>query len=96
VLQFDPVTEYEDEMEDRPFFIHASWPPKLKPLRNVRDERQWGSEENSRTLFDGVDVESMAWGYMVEMACSEMLEFGDWSGLRGIRRMFWWKRREWK
>jgi hypothetical protein len=55
----------------------SSWPPKLKPLRNVRDERQWGSEENSRTLLDGVDVESVAWGYMVEMACSEKLEFGD-------------------
>jgi hypothetical protein len=24
VLQFDPVTEYEDEMEDRPFFFLAA------------------------------------------------------------------------
>ncbi|CZR56396.1 related to protein TTP1 [Phialocephala subalpina] len=54
--------------EAAPFFIHASWPPKLNALHNVRDQRQWGSLENALSLF-GVDVEKVAWGDMVEMAC---------------------------
>jgi hypothetical protein len=38
VLQFNPVANFMkgDEMEEIPFFIQASWPPKLNPLRNVR------------------------------------------------------------
>jgi alpha 1,2-mannosyltransferase len=76
VLQFDPIVDYMDGMEEKPFFIHASWPPKLNPLRNVRSERQWGSEETSRARFEGMDVERVAWGFMVEMACSEGLELG--------------------
>jgi alpha 1,2-mannosyltransferase len=51
-----------------PLFIHASWPPKLNALHNVRNDRQWGTEEHAISLF-GVDIEKVAWGYMVEMAC---------------------------
>lgn len=29
-------------------------------------------------LFDGVDIEPVVWGIMVEMACKEGLEFRDW------------------
>ncbi len=84
VLQSDPMADYGCKVngtacEDRkPFFIHASWQPKLNALTNVRSVRQWGSEEESRRLFDGEDMEPIAWGYMVDMACNDVLEFRDW------------------
>jgi hypothetical protein len=41
-------------------------------LRNVGNERQWGTRGHGEELFGGVDVESPA------RACSEKPEFGDW------------------
>ncbi|KAF8852538.1 nucleotide-diphospho-sugar transferase [Acephala macrosclerotiorum] len=79
VLQFSAVDADEEAIcEAAPFFIHASWPPKLNALHNVRDQRQWGSLENAMSLF-GSDIEKVAWGDMVGMACEgELLEFWDW------------------
>jgi len=78
VLQADPMEDFDNNGgTPRPLFIHASWPPKLNALHNQRDVRQWGSEENSKKLF-GEDMEPIAWGYMVDMACEEGLEFKDW------------------
>lgn len=65
--------------EAAPFFIHASWPPKLNALHNVRDQRQWGSLENAMSLF-GSDIEKVAWGDMVGMACEGELVGGSSSG----------------
>ena len=82
LLQPHPTDDFEaqtnNNMTIRPMFVHASWPPKLNAMRNIRDQRQWGSEENSKATFEGLDIEPVAWGYMVEMACKEELEFRDW------------------
>lgn len=82
VLQPHPADDFlsqtNKEITVRPMFVHASWPPKLNAMRNVRDQRQWGSVKNSEELFEGLDIEPVAWGYMVEMACKEGLEFKDW------------------
>ncbi|KUJ17682.1 glycosyltransferase family 71 protein [Mollisia scopiformis] len=76
VLQFDAVGDWACAKERvAPLFIHASWPPKLNALHNVRSERQWGSEEHALSLF-GADMEKVAWGFMIEMACEG--EFWDW------------------
>ncbi len=32
----------------------------------------------------GSDVERIAWGYMVEMACDEKMVFRDWEGDEGV------------
>jgi alpha 1,2-mannosyltransferase len=82
VLQPHPTDDYEakgdDKVPRRPMFVHASWPPKLNAMRNTRSSRQWGSAENSKDLFNGEDIEPIAWGYMVQMACKDGLEFKDW------------------
>ena len=70
-------TNYNETRAVRPMFIHASWPPKLNAMRNVREQRQWGSPVISEQLF-GTDIEPVVWGIMVEMACREGLEFRDW------------------
>jgi alpha 1,2-mannosyltransferase len=71
VVQYDPSNA-------RPFFIHASWAPKLNALKKIETTRKWGSEENGKRLF-GMDVEKVVWGYMVQVACNSW-EFGDWGG----------------
>jgi alpha 1,2-mannosyltransferase len=82
VLQPHPTDDFQSQTNKnitvRPMFVHASWPPKLNAMRNLRQHRQWGSAENSAEKFNGLDIEPVAWGYMVEMACKEGLEFRDW------------------
>ncbi|KAI9645114.1 mannosyltransferase [Ciborinia camelliae] len=80
VLQADPMEDMTSKGEQipRPFFIHASWPPKLNPLHNSQGSRQWGSEEHSLKMFNGLDLELVAWGYMVEMACDKKIVFKSW------------------
>lgn len=80
VLQADPMEDANSKGEDmpRPFFVHASWPPKLNPLHNYQGSRQWGTEEHSLSMFDGLDVERVAWEYMVQMACDEKIVFKSW------------------
>jgi alpha 1,2-mannosyltransferase len=71
VVQYDPSNA-------RPFFIHASWWPKLNALKKIETARKWGSEEKSREMF-GMDLERVVWGHMVQVACNSW-EFGDWGG----------------
>ncbi|KAK6598774.1 Alpha-1,2-mannosyltransferase MNN23 [Botrytis cinerea] len=80
VLQADPIEDVSSRGEaiPKPFFIHASWPPKLNPLHNHQDSRQWGSKEHSLSTFNGLDVERVAWEYMVQMACDENIIFKSW------------------
>ncbi|KAG0649442.1 hypothetical protein D0Z07_4572 [Hyphodiscus hymeniophilus] len=82
LLQAHPTDDFESQSDEkviiRPMFVHASWPPKLNAMRNIQGQRQWGSAENAADKFDGLDIEPVAWGYMVEMACKEGLEFRDW------------------
>jgi alpha 1,2-mannosyltransferase len=80
VIQYDIVleTQCSDSCKPRPFFIHASWPPKLNALKNIESERKWGSEQESKEMFDGMDLEKVVWGYMVEVACGDEFEFMDW------------------
>jgi alpha 1,2-mannosyltransferase len=80
VVQYDPVVEAHcsGSCKPRPFFIHASWPPKLNALKNIESKRKWGKEEDSKKTFDGVDIEKVVWGYMVEVACNSKFEFRDW------------------
>ncbi|KAE9364666.1 glycosyltransferase family 71 protein, partial [Stipitochalara longipes BDJ] len=83
-IQYDPSIPYpcpESESKSelckaRPFFVHASWTPKLNALRKIENTRRWGSEKNSREMF-GMDIERVVWGYMVEVACNDW-EFTDW------------------
>ncbi|PQE17741.1 alpha-12-mannosyltransferase (Mnn2) protein [Rutstroemia sp. NJR-2017a BVV2] len=79
VLQADPIEDSASDPEHipRPFFIHASWPPKLNALYNYQGSRQWGTEDHSMAMFN-LDVERIAWGYMVEMACNEDIIFESW------------------
>ncbi|KAF7928105.1 uncharacterized protein EAE97_009903 [Botrytis byssoidea] len=79
-LQVDPMEDVGTRGKEipRPFFIHASWPPKLNPLHNYQGSRQWGSEEHSLSIFNGLDVERTAWEYMVQMACDENIVFQSW------------------
>lgn len=85
VLQANPVEDKatKGEKVPSPFFIHASWPPKLNPLHNYQKSRQWGSEEHSLRMFNGLDVERVAWEYMVRMACDEKITFRSWSNKTG-------------
>ncbi|KAK6601943.1 Alpha-1,2-mannosyltransferase MNN23 [Botrytis cinerea] len=84
VLQADPIEDVSSRGEaiPKPFFIHASWPPKLNPLHNHQDSRQWGSKEHSLSTFNGLDVERVAWEYMVQMACDENIIFKSWGTKR--------------
>ncbi|KAM3079528.1 mannosyltransferase [Clarireedia jacksonii] len=79
VLQADPIEDSTSDSErtPRPFFIHASWPPKLNALYNYQGSRQWGTEDQSIKMLN-FDVERIAWGYMVEMACDEDIFFKSW------------------
>ncbi|KAH8687748.1 mannosyltransferase putative-domain-containing protein [Tricladium varicosporioides] len=61
----------------KPLFIHASWWPKLNAARYFADRRQWGSKEEQIEVF-GWDVEAVARGEMVDMACDEGIRFEDW------------------
>ncbi|RDW87751.1 putative alpha mannosyltransferase protein [Coleophoma crateriformis] len=80
VVQTHPLSDFNrtQDGDPRPLFIHASWPPKLNALHNYQNRRQWGSEENSRALFNGQDMEEIAWGYMVDMACNDKVQFLEW------------------
>ncbi|QSZ36044.1 hypothetical protein DSL72_007168 [Monilinia vaccinii-corymbosi] len=80
VLQADPMEDFKAKgrKTPRPFFIHASWPPKLNPAHNYQSSRQWGDEQRSLKMFNGLDVELVAWGYMVQMACDEKMTFKSW------------------
>jgi alpha 1,2-mannosyltransferase len=87
VLQMDPGEDWAANPENpnkdehapapTPFFIHASWPPKLNPKYNYRNVRQWGPEEKSKEMF-GEDLEPFVWGLMVDMACDDKVQFADW------------------
>jgi alpha 1,2-mannosyltransferase len=82
VIQYDPSIPFNcpesqpEACKERPFFIHASWSPKLNALRKIENTRKWGSEYQSMKLF-GFDIEKVVWGYMVEVACNSW-EFMDW------------------
>jgi len=79
VIQHDPTISIScPTCKARPFFIHASWPPKLNALKQIQIMRNWGTEEESKELFDGMDLEKTVWGYMVEVACRGRFEFRDW------------------
>ena len=90
VLQSHPNDDFKSQTNKnitvRPMFVHASWPAKLNAMRNIRDQRQWGSAESSAEKFEGLDIEPVAWGYMVEMACREGLEFRDWGNYEKTRK----------
>ncbi|KAL3425076.1 Alpha-1,2-mannosyltransferase MNN23 [Phlyctema vagabunda] len=80
VLQAHPTDDWNrtrDHSIARPLFIHASWPPKLNALHNFQTRRQWGTAANSKRLF-GVDIEPIAWGFMIEMACDQKIQFREW------------------
>ncbi|KAB8294260.1 hypothetical protein EYC80_009687 [Monilinia laxa] len=80
VLQADPMEDSTSNGQEipRPFFVHASWPPKLNPLHNHQNSRQWGDEQHSVSMFNGLDVELVAWEYMVQMACDDQTFFKSW------------------
>ncbi|KAH6683198.1 glycosyltransferase family 71 protein [Halenospora varia] len=61
----------------KPLFIHASWWPKLNAARYFANRRQWGSKEEQIEAF-GWDVEAVARGEMVDMACDKGIRFEDW------------------
>lgn len=85
VLQADPEVDFanaqshtaDGEGEYRALFIHASWPPKLNALHNYRTSRQWGNADEAKKLL-GEDVEAVAWGEMVKMACDAETQFRSW------------------
>ncbi|TVY33426.1 Alpha-1,2-mannosyltransferase [Lachnellula occidentalis] len=60
-----------------PFFVHASWPPKLNPKYIQRSERMWGPGVESEKTF-GEDLELTVWSIMVDMACEDNVQFADW------------------
>lgn len=81
-VQYDPSIPFNcpevhsEPCKERPFFIHASWPPKMNALSKILYTREWGSESHSMELF-GFDLEKVVWGYMIEVACNDW-EFMDW------------------
>ncbi|TVY44214.1 Alpha-1,2-mannosyltransferase [Lachnellula subtilissima] len=76
-VSFENPNRDEKAPPATPFFVHASWSPKLNPKYIQRTERVWGPGVESEKTF-GEDLEMTVWSIMVDMACEDKVQFADW------------------